>query len=1318
MMKLRSLPPHITLCVPLCILASALLLPAVSPGQGVASAARITARIDESRLVTLSGNTHPFANARHDLGKVADSLPMTDLILVLSRSAQQQAAFDAYVAGEYDQNSPNYHQWLTPDQIGDEFGPSQTDILTITNWLTGQGFTVSQVTRDRMSIRFSGTAGQVQSAFHTEIHNLMVKGQAHIGNMSDPQIPAALAPVVIGVKSLHNFFPRPAHHLGKTVQKVPSGGWLRPAASTAANAAAASSLRPTPNAAVNSAKTLPQFGISVSGTNGYLVEDVGPWDFATIYNVTPLWNAATPIDGSGQTIAIAGTSAIDLGEPSGSGAAGSGTAVGANGLDDVRTFRTFFDLPTGNSWNTPIQISGNGQPLTVCTNASLYCSLDDLIENSLDVEWSGSVAKNAQIVLVASYPASTSDDNLYDSESYIVDNIANPSSPVYGVHVMNVSYGACELAEGNSGNLEYYNLWQSAAAEGIAVFVAAGDSGSAACDDGGDGGGSNLPYAAEFGLSVSGLASTPFDTAVGGTDFNWCSLNTQFTAECTASPYWSSANSSTSQASANGYVPEVPWNDTCTSAATLSGQEWLWNSASAFDTTYQGSNGHTYSVTDAETACNEYVYWAQALSYSGDGGFLYFVDTVGGSGGRSNCVSNNTVNDLGTTTYTMGSVSSCGTATSIQNGSSTVPLTNDGWQKPSWQAGVAGIPSDGVRDIPDVSFFASAGFLSGSSYLVCVSAANGTGYFGYGGAQPCSYSTNVEPFAEEVGGTSVATPAMAGVMALINQKAGAAQGSPNKELYTLAAKQNYSSCSAESATTSNGCYFNDIDQGTNAMPCDYDIGYLYLGYSTTPSPNCTIAHAGDYVGILTDPVSGSAGFNAGTGYDLATGLGSLNVANVVNAWTAVTPGSAVPAVTVTPSPASINSNNTLSVTVTVAGATGAPQAPNGGGTIVPTGTVTLTANGTTYSSGAVALNSAGSATITIPANNLPGTTTGQVDTLTASYTGDVDYAAKSGTGTVTVTTTSVALLTPVISVTPASSTLNSSASLNVTVSVVPPSGSTILPIGSITLSASSGSYTATTQTIGTSPCTSAASCVFTISANSLGAGSVTLTAKYSGDSNYAAGQNTGSVTVTESTFTLTPGSPSSSSVTPGQSATVTVTAAAVAGYSGTVTLSCAQTNTTATGSDGTTCTGGGNSQINLSTCSGSSCSVTFTIGTYAPIVAALDRPRLPGGNKSPGGSGWLGAGSGAILALLVFLGIPARRRSWRNMLSVLVAIVALAALGAFTSCGGGNSGGSSGGGGGQSDPGTTAGTYTLTVTATANPSVTPTVTTTFQVVVN
>ena len=1282
MIKLRSLPLRGSLCV----LASAFLLPALSLGQGVAPAVRIRARIDESQLTTLRGNTNPHANARNDQGKVADSLPMTDLILVLSRDPAQQAAFDAYVASQYDQNSPNYHQWLTPDQIGEQFGPSQTDIQTITNWLTGHGFTVSQVTRDRMSIRFNGTAGQVQNAFHTEIHNLTVKGEAHIANMSDPRIPASLSTVVIGVKSLHNFFPKPAHHMGQFVQRdASSGGWLRPSLSSA-NGAPSSSKRLNPSFKSNPGTgATPQFGIngSSSGTP-YLVEDVSPWDFATIYNVTPLWTAG--IDGTGQTIAIAGTSAIDIGEANGSGAPGSGTAVDANGLNDVTTFRNFFDLPINNSWNQPIQISGNSSPLTVCNGTPTLCSIDDLLENSLDVEWSGSIAKNAQIVLVASYPTSTTDDTLYDSESYIVGNVGNSSSPVYGVHIMNVSYGECELGLGTAGNVQYYDLWQEAAAEGLAVFVASGDSGSASCDEGGNSYYGN-PYAAQYGLSVSGLASTPYNTAVGGTDFNWCSLKTALSTECSASPYWNSTTNSTTRASAIGYVPELPWNDTCTSPLALTGLQYYASylaanySSYGYSTNYTGSGNQNYSITDAETACNwiaysDYFYGLPAAAED-------MVDTVGSSGGASNCVVNSsTSTTTGTCTATSGA-GTTGTTTNPDTGTRQASLAtyNNGWPKPSWQAGVTGIPTDGVRDIPDVSFFASDGFLSSSAYLICVSADASA----YSNSQPCSYSTNQEPFAEEVGGTSVATPTMAGVMALINQKSGAAQGNPNSGLYALAAKQTYSNCKSESGATSNGCYFNDIDQGTNAMACSYNYDIT----TASVTPNCTIAHPGDYVGILT-------GYSATTGYDEATGLGSLNVANVVNAWTA-SAGLATPSITVTPQSSSINASNSLSVTVSVSGSAG-----------VASGTVTLSGGGYTSSVATIGTSPCSSATncvITIPAGTFK--TAGLV-TLTATYSGDAQYNSGSAQAQVTILT--AALSTPTITVTPASLTLNSSASLNVTVSV---SGSGATPTGTVTLSASNGTYTATKETIGTSPCSSAASCVFTIPANSF-TGNVTFTAQYSGDGNYAAGQgqSTTSVVVTESMFTLTQGTVSSTSVTPGSSATITITGKAVAGYTGIATLSCAQTSTTATGSDGTTCTASNSGQINFANC-GSSCTVTLTIGTYK-AVAALTRPQLPGGDKGPGGRELFGAGSGAILALLAFFGIPARRRSWRAMLSILVAMVA---IGTLASCGGGTTNG--GGGGSQPDPGTTAGTYTYTVTTSASPNVSPAVPPfTFTVTVN
>jgi subtilase family serine protease len=1252
MRMLRTFPLSLVACAMLISLA--LLGTSVSHGQSLASAARvpvarITDHIDEGNLVTLKGNTHPFANAQNDRGRVSPSLPMTDLILVLSRSPERQAAFDAYVSSEYDPASPNFHHWLQPAEVGTNFGPSPADLATVTSWLTTHGFSVDEVTKDNLSIRFSGNARQVEGSFHTEMHNLDVKGVQHIGNMSDPQIPAALAPVVVGVKALHNFFPRPLHRMGSRVQlNSAEGKWQRVASTTSAGSTQAK--------ATSLLAARPEFGIRVpasgaNGTTAYLVEDVSPADFGTIYNIQPLWKSG--IDGTGQTIAVAGTSDVDL-------------------TYDIPTFRSFFGLPAYTTANQPQIIHPNpklpgGDDPGICTSTSptAICGIGDLIENSLDVEWTGAIAPNAQIVLVNGVPQSPSDDNLYDAESYIVNNLT--------ARIMNVSYGQCELYNGTSGNVEYYNLWQQAAAEGIAVFVASGDSGSASCDQGGDSQ-YGTPYPAEYGLSVSGLASTPFNTAVGGTDLNWCSPaaaanGTATTAGCTAPPYWNTS-STANRNSAIDYVPEVPWNNTCANPLALG---FLQGWATALT---QKKYSGVVSPTDPETACNFINQWWSIIYYatgglSGGVDLSVLVDTVGGSGGASGCV----VSDGNNVSSCLSSTTSTGAA----NGS--IPLVNDGWPKPSWQTGVPGIPTDGVRDLPDVSFFASNGTLSSSAYLICVHEDTID--------SSCDYSTSAEPFAQEVGGTSVASPAMAAIMALINQKAGAAQGNPNAELYALAAKQTYSSCSAETAKVGDGCYFNDIDAGknptpyTNAMPCDDGV------HSSGLSPNCTVVDAVDK-GIAGGSIGILSGYSAGTGYDLATGLGSLNVANVVNAWPATVIGSATSTVAIT-APSTLNSTNTLAISGTVTGV----FATNGV-TVPPTGTVTLTATSTglTTFTVTVPLLNIGTFTETVPANTLSA----GIYSLVATYNGDMVYAAHSSSPTTVAVTTPI-LLIPTVTVTATPSAVNSNSATPVSVAVTV-SGSGAIPTSTVTLT--SGSYSSGAQTLAAG--TTSASYTFSIPVAKLISGSNTITVVYSGDSIYkSVTSTTATVAVTESTVTLNATTPAA--VAPGASATSTITATAVGGYSGTVTFTCLQTSTTATGGDGTTCSGGGGS-TGAAVSPGTNGSVTFTVGTTA-AVARLEQPKL--------GNGWEGAGGGAVLALLMLFGIPARRRSWRAMLGIFVVMMA---LGTLSGC---NSGASSsgGGGGGASDPGTAAGTYTFTVTATGSPSVpAPAPTITFTVTVN
>jgi subtilase family serine protease len=217
----------------------------------------ITKPIDESQLYTLAGNTRGEANAANDQGKVPDTFALEHLLLELQRSPEREQALESFIEQQHDSKSPNFHQWLTAVEIGERYGPSQKDIDTLTGWLRDEGFTINTVHPSGMAIDFSGTAGQVLAAFHTEIHSLSVNGQTHIANMSDPKIPLALAPVITGIQSLHNFWPH-------------------------------SMVKPR---------------VQLTGTvDTFQLQLVTPADLATIYDFGPAFSAG--ITGKGQTIAV------------------------------------------------------------------------------------------------------------------------------------------------------------------------------------------------------------------------------------------------------------------------------------------------------------------------------------------------------------------------------------------------------------------------------------------------------------------------------------------------------------------------------------------------------------------------------------------------------------------------------------------------------------------------------------------------------------------------------------------------------------------------------------------------------------------------------------------------------------------------------------------------------------------------------------------------------------------------------------------------------------------------------------------------------
>src|SRR6266849_459308 len=170
---------------------------------------RITGPVEETRLTVLMGNVHEMARPTFDRGLAPPSLSMQRMLLVLQRSPQQENALRKLLDEQQDKFSSNYHRWLTPEQFGQQFGASDQDIQIILFWLQSHGFQIAKVARGRTVIEFSGTAAQVQEAFHTEIHKYIVNGEEHWANSKDPQIPAALTPVVAGVATLHNFPKKP-----------------------------------------------------------------------------------------------------------------------------------------------------------------------------------------------------------------------------------------------------------------------------------------------------------------------------------------------------------------------------------------------------------------------------------------------------------------------------------------------------------------------------------------------------------------------------------------------------------------------------------------------------------------------------------------------------------------------------------------------------------------------------------------------------------------------------------------------------------------------------------------------------------------------------------------------------------------------------------------------------------------------------------------------------------------------------------------------------------------------------------------------------
>jgi len=724
-------------------------LSAEAPEQEIPARFRTSSRslilenIDRGRTSATLGAVHGDVAVSRDLGRVNGSLLMDHLQLVLRRPKERQAAFDAFVDALHRPGSDVYHHWLAPADIGAEFGPSPSDTDAIRTYLESEGFTVNSVSKSGMFIDFTGTAGQVQKSFHTEIHNIITpNGENHYSAVKNASIPRALAPIVVGFVSMSDIAPQsPIQHAAS--QDPPS-------------------------------REQPDYTAECSGSACYFV---GPQDFYTIYNERPLITAGTN-NGGGVTIALLEQSDINT--------------------DDVTHFRTTFNVIP----NAVALTVMHGSKSVSCSDPGVTTA--DEHEAVLDAEWAGTTAPGAALLFMSCKTASTP-GYVLSAEAVIDDNLAS---------IMSLSYIQAE-ATGSPEETLVSDLWERGAAQGQTVVVCAGDTGSATNIAG------EHQSIASNGIAVNALASTAYNVAAGGTDFQDTYNQIQGDSAYGPALYWSPSNSE-GESSALSYVPETTWNDSCAGSLLAASKSLAPSALCATNSTYGNQ---------------------------------------GGSGG--------------------------------------VSVLNS---RPSWQDGtVYGLPeaagSYNFRLLPDISLFASDGSAGWGHKLVY-------------------YQSDASPPVRYGGGTSFVAPQLAGIFALIQQRIGSRLGQPNYVLYSLAGTAfgvstfNGSACNGSgttdnagttSSTPGSSCIFHDVVSGNNSQEC------------TTASPDCYSSGGADGVLSLSTTAEQPA-YLAAPGYDLATGIGSVNISNLVNAWPtlgfklALSPGSlniaagqsATTTVTVTP----------------------------------------------------------------------------------------------------------------------------------------------------------------------------------------------------------------------------------------------------------------------------------------------------------------------------------------------------------------------------------------------------------------------------------
>jgi subtilase family serine protease len=789
----------------------------------------------------------------------------------------------------------------------------------------------------------------------------------------------------------------------------------------------------------------PQVTLTDGSTTSYFI---GPADFNTIYDVPTTWT------GTGETVGIVAESRTDMAD------------------------FTNFKAQTGATFANPTEVVptafGGVDPGPAYTSPP--SGGDSVIQNqgeaTLDVIRVGSVAPAANLQLIVS---STASGGIATDAQYLVETTPVPTS------VMSISFGECESEAGSSGVAFWDQLFQQAAAEGISVFVASGDSGASGCDTA-----FATPPSSPGGTSPNAICSSSYATCVGGTEFNDTTDPSQ---------YWSSTNGA-GLLSALGYIPEGGWNEPeTTSGATQVSSSGGGVSSYITTPSWQTGTGvpparagrYTPDVSFSASCHDGYIgcfaagggscvagasgtldaiFCGTSAAAPGMAGVAALLDQKQhGAQGNLNpwiyqqaATASAPFHDV---TVATSGVTSCSVNTpSMCNNSIPGPTSLTGGQAGYLvTAGYDEVTGLGSLDVgkflnsytgtivPTITVSPSSSSVSTTQALtVTVTVSGGSGNpTPTGSVTVTSGSYTSSPATLASGSASISISAGSLVVGNDTLTASYTPDSNSSATYADATSSQSVTVTNPSNATPTVTVTPSTSQITTGQGLTVTVAVAGASGNPTPTGTVTLT-GGGYTSTVATLASGSASITIPAG-SLAVGADTLTAAyNPDSASTSVyNPATGTgmvtviakitPAVSVTATPSSITTAQSTTVTVTVAGS---------GGYATPTGLVTVAGGG--YTSPATTLTN-GSASITIPAGSLVAAQ----DTLTAIYTPDSTSSPiyNSATGTTTVTVT--AAPTPGFTISGTSVSLAPGATSNntSTITVTPTNGFT----GNVTLTA-------------------------------------------------------------------------------------------------------------------------------------------------------------------------------------------------------------------------------------------------------------------------